>query len=52
MKKEIPAISKLHPGTKRLVNPHTYPAGLKQGLHKERERLLADYRKTGGKSVP
>lgn len=46
------SMAKLHPGTKRLVNPHTYPAGLEQGLHEERERLLADYRKTGRKSVP
>ena len=37
-------LSKLHPGTLRLVNPHAYPAGLEQGLYQERERLLADFR--------
>ncbi len=37
-------MEKVHPGIARLVNPHTYPAGLEQGLHRERERLLAEFR--------
>jgi nicotinate phosphoribosyltransferase len=45
-------IAKMHPGTKRLVNPHTYPAGLEQGLHEERERMLTEYSKKRRKSVP
>lgn len=30
----------LHPGVKRLVNPHRYPAGLFRGLHAMRNRML------------
>ncbi len=45
-------VAKLHPGTTRLVNPHTFPAGLEQGLHDARELLLAEYRQKRGKVVP
>ncbi|MCW1913493.1 nicotinate phosphoribosyltransferase [Luteolibacter sp. GHJ8] len=38
------ALAKLHPGILRLANPHSYPAGLEQGLYQERERLLASFR--------
>jgi nicotinate phosphoribosyltransferase len=30
----------LHPGIKRLVNPHQYPAGLELGLHERKTRLV------------
>ena len=30
----------LHPGIKRLLNPHTYPVGLEPGLHELRQRLI------------
>ena len=31
----------LHPGSKRLLNPHSYPVGLESGLHETRRRLIA-----------
>jgi nicotinate phosphoribosyltransferase len=34
----------LHPGIKRLVNPHEYPAGLQHDLHEERTRLIMEAR--------
>jgi len=37
-------LAKLHPGIRRLTNPHAYPAGLEQGLHQHREGLLAEYK--------
>jgi len=30
----------LHPGVRRLVNPHRYPAGLERGLHELKMRLI------------
>ncbi len=30
----------LHPGIKRFVNPHRYPAGLEEGLHERRTQLI------------
>lgn len=30
----------LHPGIKRLVNPHEYPAGLEAGLHEMKTKLI------------
>ncbi|MDB6076325.1 MAG: nicotinate phosphoribosyltransferase [Akkermansiaceae bacterium] len=37
-------LSHLHAGIRRLKNPHSYPAGLEEGLFQTRERLLAKYR--------
>lgn len=34
-------LAALHPGHKRLLNPHEYPAGLELGLHELRSRLAA-----------
>jgi nicotinate phosphoribosyltransferase len=33
-------LAQLHPGILRLVNPHTYPAGMELSLHERREVLL------------
>lgn len=33
-------LSHLHPTIKRLLNPHQYPVGLEQGLHKFRTELI------------
>lgn len=33
-------LASLHPGHKRLLNPHDYPAGLEPGLHALRDRLV------------
>ena len=33
-------LSRLHPGVRRLVNPHEYPAGLERALHELRHRAL------------
>lgn len=35
-------LSQLHPGTKRLLNPHEYPAGLELGLHERRFALARE----------
>ncbi len=34
------SLSQLHPGIRRLENPHVYPAGLEQGLWERREEML------------
>jgi nicotinate phosphoribosyltransferase len=34
----------LHPGIKRSVNPHQYPAGVEQGLHELKTKLILDAR--------
>jgi nicotinate phosphoribosyltransferase len=34
----------LHPGIKRTVNPHEYPAGLELGLHERKMRMLVEGR--------
>jgi nicotinate phosphoribosyltransferase len=33
-------IGSLHPATRRLLNPHTYPVGLERALHERRTRLV------------
>lgn len=37
-------LAMLHPGIKRLVNPHQYPAGLELGLHDLKTRLILEAR--------
>jgi len=37
-------LAALHPGILRLKNPHAYPAGLEEGLHRHRESLLGELR--------
>ncbi len=37
-------LAALHPGNKRLLNPHTYPVGLETGLHELRQRLILQAR--------
>ena len=37
-------LAALHPGTRRLLNPHTYPVGLEPGLHELRNRLILQAR--------
>jgi nicotinate phosphoribosyltransferase len=37
-------LAMLHPGLKRLVNPHQYPAGLESGLHELKTRLVFEAR--------
>jgi nicotinate phosphoribosyltransferase len=34
----------LHPGIRRFMNPHEYPAGLERGLHEFKMRLILDAR--------
>jgi nicotinate phosphoribosyltransferase len=34
----------LHPGIKRFVNPHTYPAGLDPVLHERRTKMILQAR--------
>lgn len=38
-------INKLHPGIRRLTNPHEYPAGLQHDLHQRRTQLITHARK-------
>jgi len=43
----------LHPGIKRFVNPHQYAAGLEQGLHEVKTRLVLNARgETGATPGP
>ena len=37
-------LANLHPGVKRLVNPHTYPVGLEQHLHELKTALILQLR--------
>jgi nicotinate phosphoribosyltransferase len=37
-------LAALHPGILRLKNPHAYPAGLEEGLHERREKMLGELR--------
>ena len=37
-------LAQLHPGIKRLVNPHEYPAGLELGLHELKTKLILQAR--------
>ena len=39
-------LRQLHPGIKRFVNPHEYPAGLEPRLHAVKTRLIFDTRRT------
>lgn len=38
-------LARLHPGTRRFLNPHTYPVGLEPGLHALRSRLIDEARR-------
>ncbi|HUU83809.1 MAG TPA: nicotinate phosphoribosyltransferase [Phycisphaerae bacterium] len=40
-------LGRLHPGIRRLVNPHRYPAGLERGLHDRKTRLIMKARDAG-----
>ncbi len=40
-------LAMLHPGIKRLLNPHQYPVGLELGLHELKTRLILEARGTG-----
>ncbi|MCW1887097.1 nicotinate phosphoribosyltransferase [Luteolibacter flavescens] len=37
-------LAALHTGILRLKNPHAYPAGLEEGLHEHREKILRELR--------
>ena len=37
-------LASLHQGILRLKNPHAYPAGLEEGLHQHREKMLRELR--------
>jgi nicotinate phosphoribosyltransferase len=39
-RRTLAQLARLHPGIKRLVNPHSYPVGLEQGLHARRTELI------------
>jgi nicotinate phosphoribosyltransferase len=41
-------LGRLHPGIKRLVNPHRYPAGLERTLHELRMKLIMEARGVNG----
>ena len=47
----IGEVARLHPGIRRLVNPHAYPAGLELRLHELRSRLTLQSR-GGGEGHP
>ena len=38
-------LSRFHPTIKRLLNPHEYPVGLEQGLHKLKTQLILENRR-------
>jgi nicotinate phosphoribosyltransferase len=38
-------LARFHPGVKRFVNPHTYPAGLEAGLHERKTELILKARR-------
>lgn len=38
-------LASLHPGIKRFLNPHDYPAGLERSLHELRTQLILDTKK-------
>ncbi|MHB0935288.1 MAG: beta/alpha barrel domain-containing protein, partial [Armatimonadota bacterium] len=40
-------LNQLHPGIKRLLNPHEYPAGLEAGLYELKTRLILEARGEG-----
>jgi len=37
-------LAMLHPGMKRSINPHQYPAGLELGLHDLKTKLILEAR--------
>ncbi len=37
-------VRSLHPGIRRLTFPHTYPAGIEEGLHERRIEMIANVR--------
>lgn len=37
------SITQLHSGIRRLTNPHRYAAGMEQGLHERRERMIQSF---------
>lgn len=41
-------LARLHPGVKRFVNPHRYPAGLERGLHELKMKLIMQARGMNG----
>ncbi len=41
-------LGRLHPGVKRFVNPHRYPAGLERGLHELKMKLIMQARGMNG----
>lgn len=41
-------LDRLHPGTRRLVNPHEYPVGLEQQLHRIKTDLILSERSSSG----
>ncbi len=49
--RSIEEVTRLHPGIRRLVNPHAYPAGLELRLHELRSRLTLQSR-GGGEGHP
>jgi len=42
-------LSKLHPGLKRFLNPHLYPAGLERGLHDYKLELVLRAKENAGR---
>lgn len=40
-------LARLHPGIRRFINPHRYPAGLEKSLHELRTRLILEARGMG-----
>ena len=43
-------LAKVHPGTRRFLNPHEYPVGLEPQLHELRDRMIAQVRKVGSET--
>lgn len=41
-------LARLHPGIRRFVNPHQYPVGLEEGLHRRRTELILELRDAPG----
>jgi len=37
-------LARFHPGIRRFDNPHEYPAGIEEGLHERRTRMILDLR--------
>jgi nicotinate phosphoribosyltransferase len=37
-------LAKVHPGTRRFLNPHEYPVGLDPALHELRSRMIDEAR--------